>query len=100
MDIVEWMRLTIITNDKQFSCNISYYSYTVITIFPMNRGHLTHDRGSLTKSVFIFFQKRNYASQQINKSLNVTSVVTLIYWENTYLLINNNVLIIETYTKA
>ena len=31
--------------------------------------------------VFIFFQKRNYASQQRNKSLNVTSVVTLIYWE-------------------
>ena len=29
--------------------------------------------------VFIFFQKRNYASQQRNKSLNVTSVVTLIY---------------------
>ena len=29
--------------------------------------------------VFIFFQKRNYASQQRNKSLNVTGVVTLIY---------------------
>ena len=81
MNIVEWMRLTIITNDKIFSCNISYYSYTVITIFPMNRGHPTHDRGSLKKKVFIFFQKRNYASQQRNKSLNVTSVVTLIYWE-------------------
>ena len=89
-----------ITNDKIFSCNISYYSYTVITIFPMNRGHPTHDRGSLKKNVFILFQKRNYASQQRNKSLNVTSVVTLIYWKNTYLLINNNVLIIETYTKA
>ena len=99
MNIVEWMRLTIITNDKIFSCNISYYSYTVITIFPMNRRHPTHDRGSLKKNFFIF-QKRNYASQQRNKSLNVTSVVTLIYWENTYLLINNNVLIIETYTKA
>ena len=81
MNIVEWMRLTIITNDKIFSCNISYYSCTVITIFPMNRGHPTHDRGSLKKNVFIFFQKRNYASQQRNKSLNVTSVVTLIYWE-------------------
>ena len=66
----------------------------------MNRGHPTHDRGSLKKNVFIFFQKRNYASQQRNKSLNVTSVVTLMYWETTYLLINNNVLIIETYTKA
>ena len=81
MNIVEWMRLTIITNDKIFSCNISYYSYTVITIFPMNKGHPTHDRGSLKKNVFIFFQKRNYASQQRNKSLSVTSVVTLIYWE-------------------
>ena len=100
MNIVEWMPLTIITNDKIFSCNISYYSYTVITIFPMNRGHPTHDRGSLKKNVFIFFQKRDYASQQRNKSLNLTSVVTLIYWENTYLLINKNVLIIETYTKA
>ena len=68
-------------NNKIFSCDISYYSYTVITIFPMNRGHPTHDRGSLKKNVFIFFQKRNYASQQRNKSLNVTSVVTLIYWE-------------------
>ena len=82
MNIVEWMRLTIITNDKIFSCNIIYYSYTVITIFPMNGGHPTHDRGSLEKKVFIFFQKRKYASQQRNKSLNVTSVVTLIYWEN------------------
>ena len=81
MNIVEWMQLTIITNDKIFSCNISYYSYTVITIFPMNRRHPTHDRGSLKKNVFIFFQKQNYASQQRNKSLNVTSVVTLIYWE-------------------
>ena len=81
MNIVEWMRLTIITNDKIFSCNISYYSYTVITICPMNRGRPTHDRGSLKKYVFIFFQKLNYASQQRNKSLNVTSVVTLIYWE-------------------
>ena len=89
-----------ITNDKIFSCNICYYSYTVITIFLMNRGHPTHDRGSLKKNVFIFFQKRNYASQQRNKSLNVTSVVTLIFWKNTYLLINNTVLIIETYTKA
>ena len=66
----------------------------------MNRGHPTHDRGSLKKNNFIFFQKRNYASQQRNKSLNVTSVVKLIYWENTYLLINNNILTIETYTKA
>ena len=80
MNIVEWMRLTIKTNDKIFSCNISYYSYTVITIFPMNRGQPTHDKGSLKKNVFIF-QKRNYASQQRNKSLNVTRVVTLIYWE-------------------
>ena len=47
----------------------------------MNRGHPTHDRGSLKKNAFIFFQKRNYASQQRNKSLNVTSVVTLIYWD-------------------
>ena len=47
----------------------------------MNRGHPTHDRGSLQKNVFIFFQKRNYASQHGNKSLNVTSVVTLICWE-------------------
>ena len=46
----------------------------------MNRGHSTHDRGSLKKNVFIFFQKQNYASGR-NKSLNVTSVVTLIYWE-------------------
>ena len=89
MNIVEWMQLTIITNDKIFSCNISYYSYTVITIFPMNRRHPTHDRGSLKKNVFIFFQKRNYASQQRNKSL-----ITLIYWEK------HNVLLIETYTKA
>ena len=81
MNIVEWMRLTIITNDKIFSCNIIHYSYTVITIFPINRGHPTHDRGSLKKIFFIFFQKRNYASQQRNKSLNVTSVVRLIYWE-------------------
>ena len=83
MNIVEWMRLTIITNDKIFSCNIiyMYYSYTVITIFLMNRGHPTHDRSSLKKNVFIFFQKRNYGSQQRNKSLYVTSVVTLIYWE-------------------
>ena len=81
MNVVEWMRLTIITNHKIFSCNISSYSYTVITIFPMNRGHPTHYRGSLKKKVLIFFQKRNYASQQRNKSLNVTSVVTLIYWE-------------------
>ena len=51
MNIVEWMRLTIITNDKILSCNISYYSYTVITIFPMNSGHPTHDRGSLKKMV-------------------------------------------------
>ena len=100
MNIVEWMRLTIITNDKILSCNISYYSYTVITTFPMNRGHPTHDRGSLKKNVFIFFQIRNYASQQINKSLNVTSVVTLIYWEKQIFIINNNVLLIETYTKA
>ena len=60
----------------------------------MNRGHPTHDRGSLKKYVFIFLQKRNYASQQKNKSLNVTSVVTLIYWEkhifiNKYQCINN-----------
>ena len=75
MNIVEWMRLAIITNNKIFSCNISYYSYTVITIFPMNRGHPTHDRGSLKKYVFIFFQKRNYASQHGNKSLDVTSVL-------------------------
>ena len=47
----------------------------------MNRGHPTHDRGSLKKNFFIFFQKRNYALQQRNKSLNVTSVVKLIYWE-------------------
>ena len=78
MNIEEWMRLTIITNNKTFSCNISYYCYTVITIFPMNRGHPTHDRGSLKKNVFIFFQKQNYASQHGNKSLNVTSVVTSI----------------------
>ena len=47
----------------------------------MNRGHPTHDRGSLKTFVFIFFLKRNYASHHGNKSLNVTSVVTLIYWE-------------------
>ena len=64
----------------------------------MSRGHPTHDRGSLKKHVFIFFQKWNYASQHGNKSLNVTSVVTLICWENTNLLINNNALIMETYT--
>ena len=75
MNIVEWMRLAIITNNKIFSCNISYYSYTVITIFPMNRGHPTHDRGCLKKYVFFFFQKRNYASQHGNKSLDVTSVL-------------------------
>ena len=57
MNIVEWMRLTIITNDKIFSCNISYYSYTVITIFPMNRGHPTHDRGSLKKKCFHLLPK-------------------------------------------
>ena len=57
MNIVEWMRLTIITNDKIFSCNISYYSYTVITIFPMNRGHPTHDRGSLEKKCFHLLPK-------------------------------------------
>ena len=81
MNIVKWMRLTIITNNKLFSCNISYYSYTVITIFSMNRGHPTHGRGSLKKNVFIFLQKRNYALKHGIKSLNVTSVVTLIYWE-------------------
>ena len=47
----------------------------------MNRGHPTHDRDSLKKNVFIFLQKRNYASQHGNKSLDATSVVTLIYWE-------------------
>ena len=79
MNIVEWMRLTIITNNKTFSCNISYYSYTVIIIFPMIRG-TPPMMGFFEKNVFIFFQKRNYASQHGNKSLNVTSVVTLIYW--------------------
>ena len=52
----------------------------------MYRGHPTHDRGSLKKNVLIFFQKQNYASQHRNKSLNVTSVVTLIYWKHTNLL--------------
>ena len=70
MNIVEWMRLTIITNDKIFSCNISYYSYTVITIFPMNRGHPTHDRGSLKKNVFIYFQNGIMLhSREINLSM-------------------------------
>ena len=81
MNIVEWMRLTIITNNKIFSRNKSHYSFTVTTILPVNRGHSTHDRGYLKKNVFIFFQKRNYASQHGNKPLNVTSVVLLIYWE-------------------
>ena len=44
-------------NNKIFSCDISYYSYTVITIFPMNRGHPTHDRGSLKKKKFLSSSK-------------------------------------------
>ena len=79
MNIVEWMRLTIITNNKTFSCNISYYSITVITIFSM-RGIPPMIGFFEKKKFFNFFQKRNYASQHRNKSLNVTSVVTLIYW--------------------
>ena len=70
MNIVEWMRLTIITNDKIFSCNISYYSYAVITIFPMNRGHPTHDKGSL-KKMFLSSSKNGIMlhSREINLSM-------------------------------
>ena len=70
MNIVEWMRITIITNDKIFPCNISYYSYTVITIFPMNRGHPTHDMGS-QKKMFLSSSKNGIMlhSREINLSM-------------------------------
>ena len=30
-------------NNKCFPSNISYLSYTVLTIFPVNKGYPTHD---------------------------------------------------------
>ena len=83
MNIVEWMRLAIITNNKIFSCNISYYSYTVITIFPMNRGHPTHDRGCL-KNMFLYSSKNGIMlhSMEINLSMLLVYLCSyIIYWE-------------------